>query len=53
MISPLPLVGYSVEVDYNNPVNKRNYLITYDAGRDMVYKVGQSLTKKKVYNESI
>lgn len=53
MISPLATVGYSVEVDYNNPVNKKNYLITYDAGRDEVYKVNQSLTKKKVYNERI
>lgn len=53
MISPLPDIGYSVEVDYNNPVNKKKYLITYDAGRDMVYKVDQSITKKKVYNGSI
>ena len=53
MISPLPLVGYSVEVDYNNPVNKKDYLITYDAGRNKIYKVGQSLTKKKVYDGHI
>lgn len=53
MISPLPNVGASVEVDYNNPINKKNYLITYDAGRDIVYKVNQSLTKKKVHNERV
>ena len=53
MISPLPDVGYSVEVDYHNPINKKNYLITYDAGRDNVYRVSQTLNKKKVYNESI
>lgn len=51
MISPLPNVGYSVEVDYNNPVNKKNYTITYDAGRKNVYKVDQSITKKKVRYE--
>ncbi len=47
MINPLPNIGYSVEVDYNNPVNKKNYIITYDAGRDEVYKVNQVLVKKK------
>lgn len=51
MISPLPLVGYSVEVDYHNPVNEKDYIVTYDAGRDEVYQVGQSLTKKKVKDE--
>ena len=50
MISSLPSVGYSVEVDYHNPVNKKDYIITYDAGRDKIYKVNQSLTKKKVNN---
>ena len=48
MISPLPNVGYSVEVDYLNEVNGKNYLITYDAGRDDVYKVESSRVKKKV-----
>ncbi len=51
MINPLPNIGYSVEVDYSNPVNKKNYIVTYDAGRDEVYKVDQSLTKKKVLYE--
>lgn len=48
IISPLPNIGYSVEVDYHNPVNKKNYIITYDAGRDKIYKIDQELTKKKV-----
>ncbi len=51
MISPLPDIGYSVAVDYNNPVNKKNYTITYDSGRDNVYNVDQTITKKKVYHE--
>ena len=48
MISPLPEIGYSVEVDYLNEVNGKNYLITYDAGRDDIYKVESSRVKKKV-----
>lgn len=48
MISPLPDVGYTVEVEYHNLVNEKNYLINYDAGRDDVYHANAVLTKKKV-----
>lgn len=48
LISPLPDVGYSVEVDYHNPINGKDYLIVYDAGRNDVYHVNQGIVKKKV-----
>ena len=48
IISPLPDVGYSVEVDYHNLINGKDYLIVYDSGRDDIYNVDQGLVKKKV-----
>ena len=48
MISPLPDVGHSVKVKYNNLVNEKDYKITYDAGRRDVYQADRVLTKKKV-----
>ncbi len=48
MTSPLPNVGCSVEVDYRNLINDKDYLITYDAGRDRVFKAERAFVKKKV-----
>ena len=45
--SPRADVGCSVEVNYSNKINKKDYLITYDAGRDAVYSVEDKTLKTK------
>ena len=50
MIKNNDIDGYSVHVKHLNPLDCKEYDITYDAGKDNVYEGKKSFTKKKVLN---